>query len=142
LHAPGYLLAARGQGADTDGQQHIQQLAHGGCLAGQVMYVDSSLKSQHSPLVVDETDRYPSEIEAMHLHQIGRSGHLQGALRKASTFQHTSRAQTGRQLAFEELEEAVLVRGDLDRRPRPKKNSLRSGSSSLSGTSPGACCRS
>ena len=26
-------MAARGQGADDDGQQHLQRLAHGGCLA-------------------------------------------------------------------------------------------------------------
>jgi len=33
LYAPGDLLAARGQGPDFDGQQHLQQLTHGGCLA-------------------------------------------------------------------------------------------------------------
>ena len=33
LYGPGDLLAARGQGPDLDGQQHLQQLAHGGCLA-------------------------------------------------------------------------------------------------------------
>jgi hypothetical protein len=33
LYTPGDLLAARGQGPELDGQQHLQQLAHGGCLA-------------------------------------------------------------------------------------------------------------
>ena len=42
LYAAGDLLAARSQGPDLDGQQHLQQLAHGGCLARPVTSAQAS----------------------------------------------------------------------------------------------------
>ena len=49
LYEAGHLLATRSQGPDLDGEQHFQQLAHGGCLARQVTFTCQFFGSAAAP---------------------------------------------------------------------------------------------